>query len=124
MKDNHEMTAREFVMVQRRLCNKYNIAYAECTGCPLAGKEVCGKFLLDGTLIEAVEQWAKAHPAKRHKTYAEDFCSKFPNTKIYEEEHRPWFCRKEIYEGKTGYCGGYSRGECCACWNAEMEGEK
>lgn len=65
MSDKHEMTMREFVMVQRRLCNKYNTGTTECAGCPLDGREVCGKFFLDGMLIEAVEQWAVEHPEER-----------------------------------------------------------
>ena len=132
----HEMTAREFVRQFQRMCQSTKECCSK-SDCPF--HEVDDSEYVEGAIthtfnctpdvwdvnevVDIVEQWAAAHPERKRKTYAEDFIRKFPNTKIYKEENRPWFCRKEIYEGKTGYCGGYSKGECCACWNEEMEDE-
>ena len=110
-----EMLATEFVVESQRLCEYYHDK--GCVGCPI-GKP-CHLPLLEDLRI--VKEWAKKHPQRKRKTYLEDFMLKFPNTKIYKEENRPWFCRKEIYEGKGGYCPGYARGDCLACWTEEME---
>lgn len=122
----HEMTAREFLYQAKRMCKSYyrpEPAGPDCSSCDFL--DYCNEpqYLPSNVdvCIAVVEQWAKEHPEGKRKTYAEDFLEKFLNTKIYKEENRPGFCRKEIYEGKSGYCAGYARGECCACWNEEME---
>lgn len=76
-----------------------------------------------------VKEWAREHPEKRHKTYAEDFFEKFPNAepKYYDgrgkEQMIPIPCRQHCYGVVGQKCNGIGC-SCSACWNAEMEGEE
>jgi len=128
-----EMTAREFWAVKNRMCG---IHYVNCNACPL-GTENNNMFkpctILEKenpeVAISIVEQWAKEHPERRRKTYAEDFFEKFPKAepKYYDgrgkEQMIPIPCRQHCYGVVGRKCNGIGC-SCSACWNEEMEGEE
>lgn len=76
--------------------------------------------------VAIVKKWAREHPEKRHKTYAEDFFEKFPNAepKYYDgrgkEQMIPIPCRQHCYGVVGQKCNGIGC-SCSACWNEEME---
>ncbi len=125
-----EMTAREFVKARRRLCEAHLNAITQsvddfvtrCEGCVLENYCEGSKDNVDGE-VAIVEQWAKEHPEKKRKTYAEDFFSKYPDaphsTKNGMVTDRPAACRMVIYGG--GPLCITTKCDCAACWNEEME---
>ena len=117
-----EMTAREFVSEQRRMHNTY--FKNGCYHCPLLEKGRCLAGLTNKT-IEAVEQWAKEHPEKPRKTYAEDFFEKFPKCEKAEciGDVIPALCRKSVYGGKPLKGCDQGRETCVDCWNEPMPEE-
>ena len=82
-----------------------------------------------GRAVAIVEEWAKEHPKKKRKTYAEDFREHF-NREWNDGTSKdiPFFlCRNQLYKGQ--YCDMHSSKAvnykaCAECWNAEMEEEK
>ena len=125
MNDKHEMTAREFLQTMKRMCYEYG----GCGACPMekavGPKTTCASWRIHhpDEAIAIVKQWAKEHPQKKRKTYAEDFFEKFPNaphsTKNGMVTDRPAACRMVIYGGSP-LCIATDC-DCAACWNAEME---
>lgn len=117
----HEMTAREFVKAYSRMCH----TTGQCYKCPVfieADKEKpvksCWFWVRDNCekAVPIVEQWAKEHPEKKRKTYAEDFKEKF--NKACEVHGHPVGCREGIYHGNG--CP-HKFVSCEVCWNEEME---
>lgn len=119
--EKHEMTALEFLKEHSRMCQSIT-----CNNCGICHDDTVARSCValmglnpDDT-VAIVEQWAKAHPEKRHKTYMEDFFEKFPSCSKYPSGHPLGVCRKIVYgQDIEPIC----KGECAACWNAEMEGE-
>ena len=118
----HEMTAREYLYHRNRICHARYVERQDddeflCEKCVL--KEVCAPSNEAAEIsksIAIIEQWAKEHPEKKRKTYAEDFNEKFPKALWCEMEARPVVCKEELYDDKGKY-----EGDCFACWNEEME---
>ena len=116
-----EITAREFAKQFRRMCDSYDVdGRNECDGCKLCEESICNLYELDN-VIPIVEKWAKEHPEKKRKTYAEDFLEKMPNSRI--KTGVPLTCRGNAY-GKPQLCMAMTDNDCISCWNEEMEAEK
>ena len=114
----HEMTAREFIRAYYRMCE--DVYLHDCTDCPLRTAADSHKVTCEGLMrsypdeaADLVEQWAKEHPEKKRKTYAEDFKEKYPKANI------AGICRGNLYGHKESCCPRH--GDCVACWNEEME---
>ena len=125
----HDITAKEFWYNFRRLC----CAQGNCEVCPV--HSACSSYTVMlklfknmESVIETVEQWAKEHPEKKRKSYAQDFFEKFPKAepKYYDgrgkEQMIPIPCRQHCYGVVGRKCNGIGC-SCSACWNEEMEGE-
>ena len=112
----HEMTAREFLEILKRQAiveqREIHIQFYPTS-------YTLGDF---NAWIAQVEQWAKEHPEKKRKTYAEDFKQKFPNACFTLDGH-PEACRNAIYKGDDCWRGGQwaEDVDCTACWNEQME---
>lgn len=70
------MDIRDFIKNAKRMCNAYD---GSCNGCPgnLSPKEGCiiqvlNAFDIRGAEIEAVENWAKAHPLVTNRQKVEE----------------------------------------------------
>ena len=125
----HEMTAREFAELMLR-----NERWCIKTSCPVCKhRELCEKVAKNRTdkftiptaanaYVELIEQWAKEHPEKKQKNYAEHFFEKFPNSPVNDNHPAP--CRASIYGTAIKGCNGYYTGDCAACWNEVMEEEE
>ena len=114
----HEMTAREFFEKTKRRAQEEK-RRVELIFEPV--DQTLGDF--NGRIADA-EQWAKEHPEKKRKTYAEDFKEKYPNH--LHNCGMPIVCRNEVY-GYGGRCTvgeAVKRGGCRSCWNEEMPEEE
>lgn len=119
----HEMLARELVRIWNRLCKLYNTS--PCEQCPVHEWCTSPPRIAEYKEMETVlVEWAKAHPEKKRKTYAEDFTEKYPKVCFTADSH-PEGCRNAIYKGDSCWLGGmlYGEGDCTTCWNEVMEGE-
>jgi len=70
------MDAVEYLKARIRMCR----SYSPCSDCPLNNNCTNDEITDPLTVIEAVERWAKEHPAK---TRQDEFMKMFPNVHTY-----------------------------------------
>ena len=121
-----EMTARDFVRGYSRMCHTTH----QCYKCPIfaeADKEKpvksCWFWVRDNCekAVSIVEQWAKEHPEKKQKTYAEDFREHFKHE--WNDIDNNWACKERLYNNNAE-CTDSPRCDCTACWNEPMPEEE
>lgn len=117
-----EMSAREYIATLNRICGRH---YVDCMRCPLetennGQRKPCSILQKENpeVSIAIVEQWAKEHPEKKRKTYAEDFKEHFGRS--WNNKDNNWQCRGKLYNDNAD-CVNSPRCDCEACWNEEME---
>lgn len=115
MSDKHEMTAREYHNIAKRMLKTdiraFKLWWDMMRWLDLAGDKA----------LAFAQNWAREHPEKSEKqckTYIEDFLQYFPNVQLINGV--PYLCRKQVYGGDKSNC---DRMNCVACWNAEMNEE-
>lgn len=64
--EKHEMTAREYLRAQKRMCNYVRAACDVCPFCSECGNDISERG------IEVVEQWAAAHPEPKPTIFVPD----------------------------------------------------
>lgn len=108
------MNTVTFIRDYARVCSSYH-----CADCPLRAKCLnsgdCGtmtKYDID-RLINAVDEWSKAHPMK---TRLMDFLEKYPKAQV-NGDGTPHLCAKTL--GYVCNCPPVDR--CKECWNTSLE---
>lgn len=92
-----------------------------CDDCPIGSKREsyysCKEWINDhyDEAVSIIRKWAEEHP---QKTYAQDFCEKFPNARKYKNAEL-CFCVRNVYGVKCPKISSQMR--CKDCWNRTME---
>lgn len=114
-----EMTAKEYMHIQNRICNHYKT----CHGCPVRKRMVkdqpCIVWICENfeEFTSIVRQWAEEHP---EKTIMSDFFEKYPNAPKLSNGV-PETCPSKLgYDDRNGNC--VCPKDCIECWSRPLEG--
>ena len=109
------MDAVEYLKARKRMCKALS-----CDSCPIC--ENCGNAEIDPLkAVEAVDQWAKEHPAKTRQS---EFLKLIPNAKMIKGAINVFPCLIDpLYdESSIGKCNGRDCDQCRReYWTEEIE---